>query len=196
MDKEEKMKEKKKIILDALKKCLERDVYSNITVQDVATESGFSKGGLLHYYSSKEDMYIDLIQSLFIEIQQDHSTVLHQSLQSNEKAALSALFGIEKFFMDKQIVKILLNLLLYSLEDEQISSHLQKFLSQQLNLYQSMIIEAEKNLPKRRKSDYDPLMKARIAQILILLSGVIETADPINMDHMALVKYIMNLLRN
>ncbi|MBN1501462.1 MAG: TetR/AcrR family transcriptional regulator [Spirochaetes bacterium] len=196
MDKEAKMKEKKKVILDALKKCLEKDVYSNITVQDVATESGFSKGGLLHYFSSKEDMYIELIQSLFNEIREDHSTVLHKSLESDEKASLSALFGIEKFFMDTQTVKILLNLLLYSFEDRQIAVHIQKFLKHNRELYENMIIESSKNSPRRRKTDLDPVVKARIAQILVLLSGIIETVDPINMDHTDLVKYIMNILKN
>ena len=46
--KEDKVQKKKKIIVDSLKSCLRKNVYSKITVQDIADESGFSKGGVLH----------------------------------------------------------------------------------------------------------------------------------------------------
>ena len=59
--KEEKILKKKKIIIDALKVRLRNDVYSKITVQDIADEAGFSKGGVLHYFSTKEDIYLALI---------------------------------------------------------------------------------------------------------------------------------------
>ena len=41
MDKQEKIHKKKIIILEALKRLLQNDVYSRITVQAVADEAGF-----------------------------------------------------------------------------------------------------------------------------------------------------------
>jgi AcrR family transcriptional regulator len=54
MKKAEKIDAKKLSIIKALERRLERDVYSRITVQDIADEAGFSKGGLLYYYPTKE----------------------------------------------------------------------------------------------------------------------------------------------
>lgn len=195
MDKETKIREKKKVIIEALKRCLVRDVYSRITVQEVAEESGFSKGGLLHYFPSKEDMYQELIQDLFQEIQRDHLHILKGTIDSNEKAGLSALFGIEKFFLDKSTVKIILNLLLYAYEDEKIMEFLKKFLHEHLEFYRSIIAETRQNIPSNRKTDFDPQITARIAQIIVLSAGLIEAVDPIDIDHTCLVRYVVSLLK-
>lgn len=195
MDKEAKIKEKKKIILEALKRCLEKNVYSNITVQEVATEAGFSKGGLLHYFPSKEDMYLELLDNIFLEIQHDHLSVLHGSLRSNEKASLSALFGIEKFFMDKRTVKIFLNLLLYSFEDEEIAKKIREFIRNHRKLYEELIEETRVSSQSRRKTDVDSKTTARIAQIIVLASGVLEAVDSTDLDHINLVKYLIALFK-
>lgn len=195
MDKEAKIKEKKKIILDALKRCLERNVYSNITVQEVATEAGFSKGGLLHYFPSKEDMYIELLDSIAKEIQEDQLSVLHESLQINERASLSALYGVEKFFMDKQTVKIFLNLLLYSFEDEQIADRIRTFIRNHRKLYEDLVIDSRKDSKNEKDDQLDPKTIARIAQIIVLSSGVLESVDSSEIDHINLVKYIISLFK-
>ena len=62
---EDKIQARKKQIVDALKVRLSSDVYSRITVQDIAQQSGFSKGGVLHYFPSKEDIYFALIEDIF-----------------------------------------------------------------------------------------------------------------------------------
>ncbi|HON79595.1 MAG TPA: TetR/AcrR family transcriptional regulator, partial [Spirochaetota bacterium] len=102
--KAEKIETKKKQITDALMRCLERDVYSRITVQDVADEAGFSKGGLLYYYPTKEELYLDLMNNFFSGIEHDHLAVIKGNLMSNEKAGISALYGIEKFVMDRKTI--------------------------------------------------------------------------------------------
>jgi AcrR family transcriptional regulator len=195
MDKEFKIKEKKKIIIEALKRCLERDVYSNITVQEVADEAGFSKGGLLHYFQSKEDMYMDLIRDVFDEIRNDHQQFLSGNLQAGEQASISALYGVEKFFLDKRTTKIFLNLILYGFEDENIMKHLREFLHQHLEFYKGLIDNTRGKTPLRRKTDMDPTTTARIAQIAIVGAGLFESIDPTNMDHMNLVRYVLAFLK-
>ena len=93
MDKEAKLREKKKLIIEALKRCLERNVYSNITVQEVADEAGFSKGGLLHYFQSKEDMYLELIRDLFEEITADHEKMIEGNAESCVRSREDRVFG-------------------------------------------------------------------------------------------------------
>jgi AcrR family transcriptional regulator len=198
MDKEIKIKEKKKIIIEALKRCLERDVYSNITVQEVADEAGFSKGGLLHYFQSKEDMYMDLIKDLFDEIRGGQTEVLSGNLLTQEQASISALYGIEKFFLDKRTTKIFLNLILYGFEDENIMKQLREFMNQHLEIYRNLIEKSRESgvvSPSRTNSDLDPMTAARIAQIVVIGAGLFESFDPTNIDHTILVKYVISLLK-
>ena len=195
MDKEAKLKEKKKIIIEALKRCLERDVYSNITVQEVADEAGFSKGGLLHYFQSKEDMYMELIRDLFEEIRMDHAKMLEGNLETVEQASLSALFGVEKFFLDRRTTKIFLNLIMYGFEDPNIMKQIRAFLHQHMEFYSSLIERSRTGSTLRRKTDLAPDVTARIAQIVMVGAGMFEAVDPTDMDHTNLVKYVLSLLK-
>lgn len=195
MDKQEKIRKKKTIILEALKQCLQRDVYSRITVQDVADEAGFSKGGLLHYFPTKEEMYLELMEYLFNEIQHDHREVLKGNLESKEKASISALYGIERFMLDTSTIRIFINLVMYAYEEDKIMIRLREFIRQHMDLYQNIIDEARSDVPNRRKSDFDPEFTARIAQIIVLATGLFESIDPIPMDTMNVMKYIISLFK-
>ena len=118
LSKEDKVKKKKGIIIDALKRCLQRDVYSRVTVQDIADEAGFSKGGVLHYYSTKEDIYLELIKDIFTGLEKAQKDLIESEEESKVMAPLSALLGVESFIMDKANVRIIVNLVLYAFEEE------------------------------------------------------------------------------
>ena len=194
MNKELKIREKKKIIIEALKRCLAEDVYSRITVQKVADEAGFSKGGLLHYFSTKEDMYLELLDNLFSEIGDDHTRVLQTNLKTDERASISALYGIEKFVLDRKTIKILINLIMYGYEEEKIMIPLREFLRKYLNLYINLINEKRPDMLKRRKTDFDSEFIGRIAQVIVLGMGIFESIDPIEIDQFKLARYIIALL--
>lgn len=196
MDKEAKLKEKKKIIIEALKRCLERNVYSHITVQEVADEAGFSKGGLLHYFQSKEEMYMELINDLFSEIRNDQAQFLDSSLLTNEQAGISALYGIEKFFLDKRTTKILLNLILYGYEDEAIMEKLRTFVRQHFEFYYALTDKSHGDSKNhRRKTDLDARIAARIAQTVMISAGIFESIDPTDIDHYQLTRYVLSLIK-
>ena len=195
MDKEAKLREKKKLIIEALKRCLERNVYSNITVQEVADEAGFSKGGLLHYFQSKEDMYLELIRDLFEEITGDHEKMVAGNLEAVEQASLTALLSIEKFFLDRRTTKIFLNLMLYAFEDEKIMKQLRDFLHKHVEFYASLIEKSREGVQLRRKTDLDPETSARIAQIVVLGAGIFESVDATDLDHTKLVRYVLSMLK-
>ncbi|MFW5770638.1 MAG: TetR/AcrR family transcriptional regulator [Spirochaetota bacterium] len=195
MDKQEKIRKKKIIILDALKQCLQQDVYSRITVQDVADEAGFSKGGLLHYFPTKEEMYLELMEYIFNDIQYDHRQVLKGNLESKEKASISAMYGIERFILDTSTIRIFINLVMYAYEEEKIMIRLRQFIRQHLELYQNIIDDARSDIPNRRKSDFDAEFTARIAQMIVLSTGLFESIDPVPMDTLNVMKYIISLFK-
>ncbi len=195
MNKEFKTREKKKHIVEALKRRLERDVYSNITIQDVADEAQFSKGGILYYFPSKEDLYLELMRELFSEIEEDQRAVLRGNLDSGEKASISALFGIEKFVLDKKTIRIFINLIMYGFEDEKIMVHIREFVRKNLAFYVSLIEDSRAKMPYRRKTDFDSKFIGRIAQTTVLSAGLLESIDPVEMDTMKLVGYVVALFK-
>ncbi|HRR61482.1 MAG TPA: TetR/AcrR family transcriptional regulator [Spirochaetota bacterium] len=195
MDKQEKIHKKKIIILEALKRLLQNDVYSRITVQAVADEAGFSKGGLLHYFPTKEEMYIEFMEYLFNEINSDHKNVLKGNLHSKAKASISAMYGVERFFLDPATAKILINLMLYAYEDEKIMVRLKEFIRRHLELYKTIINEAREDQPQRRKTDFDAEFHARIAQTIVMSAGLFESIDPLPIDNLNFMRYIISLFR-
>ncbi|HOR94527.1 MAG TPA: helix-turn-helix domain-containing protein [Spirochaetota bacterium] len=195
MDKQEKIHKKKIIILEALKRLLQNDVYSRITVQAVADEAGFSKGGLLHYFPTKEEMYIEFMEYLFNEINNDHKNVLKGNLHSKAKASISAMYGVERFFLDPATAKILINLMLYAYEDEKIMIRLKEFIRRHMELYKTIINEAREDQPQRRKTDFDAEFHARIAQTIVMSAGLFESIDPLPIDNLNFMRYIISLFR-
>ncbi len=193
--KEEKIKDKKKKIIEALKNRLSQSVYSRITVQDVADEAGFSKGGLLHYYATKEDLYKDLIEDYFTELAREHAAVIRGNLHSSEKAGISALFVIEKLVLNRKNARVFINLVLYAYEDPMIMELLRKHIRTHLDLYQEIISDARAGRPARRKIDYEPKFNGRIAQLIVFGAGILESVDPTDLDPLLLVQYINSLFK-
>ena len=40
--------------------------YNNFTLDDIAKNAGLSKGGVLHYFKSKEDILLYLLEQIYI----------------------------------------------------------------------------------------------------------------------------------
>ncbi|HOO71892.1 MAG TPA: helix-turn-helix domain-containing protein [Spirochaetota bacterium] len=193
--KEDKLKKKKAIIVDALKRCLERDVYSRITVQDIADEAGFSKGGVLHYFRTKEDIYLELIESIFTELERSHIDILKRELTSKEMAPISALLGVESFIFDKTNTRIVLNIILYAFEEKKIQDIITDFLNKHKIFYSNLIQRSREERAPKRKSDLEPIYLSRIAQTIVLFIGVLELMDPSSIDYVEIVRYVSGLLK-
>ncbi|OHD66841.1 MAG: hypothetical protein A2176_12280 [Spirochaetes bacterium RBG_13_51_14] len=196
--KEEKVKKKKKIIIEALKRLLDKDVYSRITVQQIADEAGFSKGGVLHYFPTKEDIYLELIEEIFTEFVEAHSSILEWELGTEEMAPISALVGAENFIIEKRNIKMLINIILYAFEEEKIMKIISKYIRLHRNHYDNIISELAKSGRTRRNSDLPSRYLSRITQTIVLFIGLLESIDPIDtgeMDYLKIVKFVTSLLR-
>jgi AcrR family transcriptional regulator len=194
--KEEKVRQKKKVITDALRRCLNKDVYSRITVQEIADEAGFSKGGILHYFPTKEDIYLELIDSIFTELENTHIKIFEDGLKNVEVAPLSALVGVESFILDKNNIKIITNLMLYAFEEEKVKEKIKSFIVKHKMFYTGIIKNSRKEGPSRRKADLDPGAMARIVQTILLFIGILEFIDYTNIDHYDIVKFISTMIKS
>ena len=45
--------------------------YNNFTVEDIANNAGLSKGGVLHYFKTKEDILIHLLEQIYVIIKEN-----------------------------------------------------------------------------------------------------------------------------
>ncbi|MBN1497229.1 MAG: TetR/AcrR family transcriptional regulator [Spirochaetes bacterium] len=193
MKKELKVIKKKKHILDALKRCLEQDVYSQVSLEDVAREAGFSKGGLRHYFPTREELYVALIENFFNQIQRDQIGVVQGlDLDKNDRALIATLFGIEKFLLDKKNMRILINIILYGFEDDKIREIIKKFIRNHLNLYAGTIRELKSS---SEIEESEAQFIGRVTQVILLFAGILEYIDPINVETPKLIEFILQLYK-
>jgi len=191
--KDDKIKSKKKIITEALKRLLQKSVYSNISVQEIADEAGYSKGGVLHYFPTKDDIYVDLINDMYEEIAKSHRKILNSDLNFDEMAPISSLLGVESFVLDKSNIRILINIVLYSFENDTMRSMLQEFFSSHRVFYENIIRDNIKG--EKGPFELDEVTAARVLQAIIFFVGVIEEFDPIDLDYAKLVRYFTMLIK-
>lgn len=48
--------------------------YNNFTIEDIANQAGLSKGGVLHYFKTKEDILINLLERIHDLLEQNIQT--------------------------------------------------------------------------------------------------------------------------
>jgi AcrR family transcriptional regulator len=64
--------EKRKIqIIQAAYDVISEKGYNNFTIEDIANQAGLSKGGVLHYFKTKEDILIHLLEQIYTLIEKN-----------------------------------------------------------------------------------------------------------------------------
>lgn len=189
--KEDKVKERKKRITSALKELLLKNVYSRISVQDIADKAGYSKGGVLHYFPAKDDIYIELINDIGSELEYIHRRMLKIDLKSEEMAPISSLLGVESFVLNRSNIIILINILLYSFENDTLRSMMNRFFENHRLFYENIIID---NTGEPKTAKPDAKTAARIIQTVVFFIGLIEEFDPIDLDYTKIVKYVSGMI--
>ena len=140
------------------------------------------------------DLYLELITDIFTEFEQAHTSILEWNIKLEDVAPISALVGAEKFIVDSNNMRIIINLLLYAFEEEKIMAIIRKYIRKQRNFYNSLLKSAKPG-NRDRKFDLEPKYLARIAQSIVLFVGLLEAVDPIDIDHVEIVKVVSSLLR-
>jgi len=190
---EDKVKKRKRRITSALKVLLQKHVYSQISIQEIADEAGYSKGGVLHYFSTKDDIYIELLNDIYAELDYIHRRILKIDLKSEEMAPISSLLGVESFILDKANIIILINIIVYSCENETMRLMMGKFFRNHRQFYENIIKENTKDDDGGDR--FDDKTTARIIQAVVFFIGLMEEFDPIDLDYTKIVKYVSGLLR-
>jgi AcrR family transcriptional regulator len=184
---------KRKKILNALKRLLDRYSYSYISMQDVADEAGVSKGGVRYHFPTKESLFLGLLEDFFSEIESAHISMIDSQDGNRDKIVLSTLFNIESFVLDKKNIKVFINLILYALEVPSMMVPVKSFFRQHLEMYKKVVEMAKTELPHIDKTEFDIEFLARITQVILLSVGLFEALDPTGMEPAKLTRYVLSL---
>jgi AcrR family transcriptional regulator len=77
--------ERRQQIMEAALACFARKGYHKTTMDDIVAESGLSKGTLYWYFKSKDELFFSLINSFFLEMQQDLDAIFEQPTSATDK---------------------------------------------------------------------------------------------------------------
>ena len=193
ISKEEKVKARKRKVTAALKRLLQKQVYSQISIQEIADEAGYSKGGVLHYFPSKDDIYVELINDLYAELDYNHRRLLSIDMKMEERAPISSLLSVESFLLDRANIIILINIILYSYENETMMSMIRGFFANHRAFFENIIMN--KDSDPANPQAIDEKTTARIIQAIVFFIGLIEEIDPIGLDYTKIVRYITRLIK-
>lgn len=192
-----KSQQKRRLILDSLRALLQENVYSQISLEDVAGRAGISKGGLRHHFPTREELYIALITDFFEEIEKNHlSTVEGLGLDSQDRALISTLYGIEQFLLDTSNTRVLINILLFGFEDEKIQILITQFIEKHMTAYRDIISFYRQDEKGKAYSEEALNFDARITQIILLFAGVLQHFAPIKFEASQLVQFLMDHFQN
>ncbi len=67
----EKEEKRKLQIVIAAYEVIANKGYNSFTIEDIANAAGLSKGGVLHYFKSKEDILIYLLEQIYMRIEEN-----------------------------------------------------------------------------------------------------------------------------
>jgi AcrR family transcriptional regulator len=90
--------ERRAQIIEAALACFTRKGYNNTTMDDIVTESGLSKGSLYWYFKSKDELFAEVLLSIFMDVGQEAFAVLEQCTTAADRlrALAQATAGISK----------------------------------------------------------------------------------------------------
>lgn len=106
---------KRGLIIEAARRLFSHHSYKDVTVQDIAEASGIGKATLYHYFSSKEEIFFNLVYRVSSET--NHVVMECASKHQDPGAALEELIG-QTYLLYLQNNRIFLNYLGLKLQGE------------------------------------------------------------------------------
>ena len=131
--------DRKKQILEAALKIFIKKGYDKTTMDDIVVLSGLSKGALYHYYKSKKDLFLDLIDHWEVYT---FKNFYKKSSKDNSASDIIRLFGqnILKTLKDKKIAYLAeVEFLSLSNHDLDIKHRTQLLYDKLLNLFEKVV---------------------------------------------------------
>ena len=86
--KEREMEFRRKAIVDAAREVFSENGYNGTTIDSVAAKSEFAKATLYKFFKTKEELYMSVVEDVFMEINEIAEGAMQESLPVREKFSL------------------------------------------------------------------------------------------------------------
>ncbi len=133
--------ERRKQIMDAALACFARKGYHKTTMDDIVAESGLSKGSLYWYFKNKDDLFLSLIKSYFLDISQDVVATLEQHTTASDKLRAVAQEMVEFFRATEDFFNVFFEFWMQSALNEELNQLFSNVLVQYREVIAGIIIE-------------------------------------------------------
>ena len=165
--KKEHQSDKKDLITASALRVMTQKGYYGSTMDDIVLDSKMSKGAIYHYYKSKKEVYLGVIESLETKYTQVFSEL---NTEDNNKRKLKKLFTIVGSQLDKDptFFKSFSTFWSISRHDDDFRKAIQKMYNRFQKFIELIIIEGIEN--KEFKSILDPKISA--LSLILNIEGV------------------------
>lgn len=178
------LNDKKKTITEEAMRLFATKGFHTTSIQEIATQSGVSKGGVYNYFSSKEELLLEVHRYYYEMIKQKMSAVeLDPNLSPKEKLAEQLAVFYESFLTHKEFILL----------------HLRENLMQPL---EEFIIARKKSKQEWFESKlltiYGEEIKPYLVDLTILLDGLVDSYikvlffSQISLDVRSLAKFVVS----
>ena len=180
---------RKNQILDAAMKVITQNGYENSRMDDVVKSSNMSKGAIYWYYSSKKDLYLDLVNYWVLR----YSDMVTKIMDKDQKASLQLKkllnYFIDEYEKDPEPFKALTEFWSMAQKDDDFHKKLQK-------VYAAFLEVIETIISNGKDSGEFKNVNTRIAALSIMMN--IETINWFTLfdDHGVSAREYFNTLRD
>lgn len=113
----EKHQKAKDFIITSSLNILAKKGYANLSVDDIAKEAGYSKGGLLHYFSSKDEIMVETISSLIRDLLDSLFNQREKDITPKEELRKKLIWTLREAVENKVRTKVILDFLAQASND-------------------------------------------------------------------------------
>jgi len=142
---DEKKNERKEAIYEAALALFKKKGYENVSFNGIASEAGFTKSNMYRYFSSKEEIFLNIFGDLFEDWYEDCSQRL-QKLKQNVAIDYFAETWVASYMSHPQFLD-LTPILFVSLENNSSYEQLLEFKHLSMNLLYQLAIEIGRVYP-------------------------------------------------
>ncbi len=142
---DDKKNERKEAIYKAALSLFKNKGYENVSFNGIASEAGFTKSNMYRYFSSKEEIFLNIFMDLFEDWYLDCTQRL-QKLQQNAEVEQFANTWVASYTSHPQFLD-LTSILFISLESNSTYEHLLEFKKRSMDLLYQLAIEISKIYP-------------------------------------------------
>ncbi|TPH13971.1 TetR family transcriptional regulator [Litorilituus lipolyticus] len=143
---DEKKTERKAAIYQAAYTLFSANGYDKVSFNGIAAEAGFTKSNMYRYFSSKEEIFLNVFAKLFEQWFEDYNHRLQQ-LNENEKVEIFAKTWVDSFLAHPKLMD-LMPILFTSLESNSSYQQLQSFKRLSKGLLYQITLEISRIYPQ------------------------------------------------